>query len=213
MRSLLAQASSIEKAVEKAWSSAGMPTEFSIKILDFGEKGFFGITKKPTIVSIFYEPKNQTSLSKSQQERPARPKRTTSRQPQQRQQQQRTTNATKPRQQQTRQPQPRQQERPVTKKSMQPRPERHFWPDPLIHDITKWLTELTKTLKITTPFKAQVNNKALVITFDGYVLNNQDEERFLFSGLSYLLIQFLKKEHKKKFQGYQLVITSKRFQK
>ena len=46
MRSLLVQASSVEKAVEKAWSSAGMPTEFTIKILEFGEKSFFGFEKR-----------------------------------------------------------------------------------------------------------------------------------------------------------------------
>ena len=63
MRSLLVQASSVEKAVEKAWADAGMPTNFTIKILDFGEKGFLGMVKKNAIISILYEPKNQTSTS------------------------------------------------------------------------------------------------------------------------------------------------------
>jgi predicted RNA-binding protein Jag len=193
MRSLLVQASSVEKAFEKAWVDAGMPTEFTIKVLDFGQKGFLGITKKPAIVSIIYQPRKQTAVSSKRQEhikitqkrRPEQPKRII---PKER---------------------PREiRKEPFVKKQFT---ERHFWSDMLVHDITNWLTDILKKINLQPGFKANVNLKALTITFDRDVLKTKEEERLLFSSLSYLLIQFLKKKHKKKYQGYQLIITSRRF--
>jgi len=193
MRSLLVQASSVEKAVEKAWADAGMPTEFTIKILEFGEKGFFGITKKAAIVSILYPPQKQTALAKKQGKpvRQARP---------------------------TRRPGQR-IDRPAPIRSMAPQEntappvQKIFWTEPMLADITTWLKELTKNMQIDTPFTMQSNRKMAKVIFDGYVLETQEEERLLFSGFSYLLMQFLKKTNKKKYQGYQLILTSKRFAK
>lgn len=222
MRSLLVQASSVEKAVDKAWINAGMPTEFSIKILDFGEKGFLGMTKKYSIVSIFYEPQKQTSLSQKQQQRPPRQKQQAPARRErtqrhdtrdQKQQAPRPKPKPKPRQgAQDRQQERTNQTRPQARPQEKPQ-ERIFWPEPLVESVTKWLKELTTKLSITTTFKAKTNRKALTITFDENVLEAQDAERLLFSSFSYLLMQFLKKEHKKKFQGYQLIITSQRFNK
>jgi spoIIIJ-associated protein len=192
MRSLLVQASSVEKAVEKAWTDAGMPTEFNIKILDFGQKGFLGITKKPAIISITFEPKKQTAISRAI-----------------------TTKSVKPKPKPKQSPQKKEQTHPAyIPKSERPKGEhpvvRTFWTDSLIYDITSWLTEMTKTMKLTYSFKVQTQKKILTITFDKEVLATTEDERLLFSGLSYLLIQFLKKKHKKKYQGYKIMLTSKR---
>jgi predicted RNA-binding protein Jag len=196
MRSLLVQASSVEKAVEKAWADAGMPTEFKIKVLDFGQKGFLGMTKKPAIVSIMYEPQKQ--IIPRQAKKPGRaPKK-----------------QLKPRiKKEARQK--KVEPKRVPSKKMEPKKitptEKQFWTDSLIYDVTTWLTEITKTLKISVPFKVKTNKKSLTLTFDRDVLPTREDERLLFSGLSYLLIQFLKKKYKKKYQGYRIVITSKRF--
>jgi len=206
MRSLLVQASSTEKAITKAWADAGMPTEFTIKILDFGQKGFFGITRKPSIVSILYAPQKQTSLSKKQPTRgsvsPADSRRRTdSRRPT------RTEKPRIPRQQ----PHPSREKGPERQQTTKPREqkERLFWSDTLIYDITSWLTEILKGMEVESTFKVKEYKKALNITFDKRVLATSDDERLLFSGLSYLLIQFLKKKHKKKYQGYKLILSSK----
>lgn len=210
MRSLLVQASSVEKAVEKAWVSAGMPTEFTIKILDFGEKGFLGITKKQAIVSIIYEPQKQTAVSTVKKQRTQEvTKRTPRRQYPKRQgrreQDKRTPRAkAKPKQTDRQQQQQQQQKE---------RPERRFWSDSMTDELSSWITDISKIIGIQTPIKAQANKKALTVTFDGYALANKDEEKLLFSSLSYLLIQCMKKKHKKKYQGYQLIVTSKRFDK
>jgi len=175
MRSLLIQASSVEKAVEKAWTSAGMPTEFTIKVLDFGEKGFLGITKKAAIVSIIYEPKKQTAVS---QQKPQKPQRVQKKYP---------------------------------KKDI--KQERRFWSKQMIDDITSWIKDVSHIMGITKSINVQVHKKILTLTFNDFVMSSQDEERLLFSGISYLAMQFLKKKHKKKYLGYQLIFASKRFTK
>ena len=191
MRSLLIQASSVEKAVDKAWSDAGQPTEFSIKILDFGEKGFLGITKRAAIVSILYEPQKQTAKYKGTSKRTPQPHSHAKKKPYPK-------------------PKPRIQEtKPLPAK---PRQERVYWTDTLVDNVTGWFKELTEQTRITSPFQAKVNRKALIITFDQNVLDRPEDERMLFSSFSYLLMQFMKKKDKKKYQGYQLIITSKRFE-
>jgi len=55
MKSLVEEASSIAKAIEKAWERAGKPQAFSVKIYETGEKNFLGFTKKSAKVGIFFE--------------------------------------------------------------------------------------------------------------------------------------------------------------
>lgn len=55
MKSLVEEASSIAKAIEKAWERAGKPSSFSVKIYETGEKNFLGFTKKSAKVGIFFE--------------------------------------------------------------------------------------------------------------------------------------------------------------
>lgn len=55
MKSLVEEASSITKAIEKAWTRAGKPQTFSVKIFENPEVGFLGFTKKSAKVGIFFE--------------------------------------------------------------------------------------------------------------------------------------------------------------
>jgi predicted RNA-binding protein Jag len=55
MKSLVEEASSITKAIEKAWARAGKPESFSVKIFESPEVGFLGFTKKSAKVGIFFE--------------------------------------------------------------------------------------------------------------------------------------------------------------
>ncbi len=54
MKSIIEQASSIMKAIEKAWNQAENPKEFSIKIFEKEEKNFFGMTTKSAKIGIFF---------------------------------------------------------------------------------------------------------------------------------------------------------------
>ncbi len=77
MKSLLQEGSSIIRAVEAAWVKAGMPVEFSIKVLKNEEQRFLGIAwKNSVVVSISYDfaqydkrPSHQRSDSKQDQKK------------------------------------------------------------------------------------------------------------------------------------------------
>jgi predicted RNA-binding protein Jag len=60
MKSIIEQASSIMKAIEKAWNQAEQPKEFSIKIFEKEERNFFGMSVKPAKVGIFFGDKPAT---------------------------------------------------------------------------------------------------------------------------------------------------------
>ena len=79
MKSLVEEASTIAKAVEKAWERAGKPETFSVKIYEQAETNFLGFVKRSAKVGIFFE----EVLPAKNQDR--RPQGTNSRQPQHRQ--------------------------------------------------------------------------------------------------------------------------------
>ena len=56
MKSLVEEASTIAKAIEKAWIAAGKPQSFSIKIFEHPETNFLGFVKKSAKIGIFFEP-------------------------------------------------------------------------------------------------------------------------------------------------------------
>ncbi|MBM3886375.1 hypothetical protein FJ364_00455 [Candidatus Dependentiae bacterium] len=58
MKSVLHEASSILKAIEKAWEASGKPSEFNVKVLEQGEKKLWVFTSKPAIVSISFDQKH-----------------------------------------------------------------------------------------------------------------------------------------------------------
>ena len=68
MKSLVEEASSIFKAIEKAWTRAGKPQSFSIKIFEEPEKNFLGFTKKDAKVGIFFEEAQPTQQSHHRKE-------------------------------------------------------------------------------------------------------------------------------------------------
>lgn len=57
MKSIMEQASSIIKAIEKAWLRADKPQGFTVKIFEQEQKNFFGITTKPAKIGIFFQEK------------------------------------------------------------------------------------------------------------------------------------------------------------
>lgn len=78
MKSLVEEASSIAKAIEKAWERAGKPQSFSVKVYETPEKNFFGFTKKSAKVGIFFEEEVQKRAhdrnpSKPQHQKPHNP--------------------------------------------------------------------------------------------------------------------------------------------
>ena len=55
MRSVVAEASSIAKAIELAWQKAGQPKEFLTKVFQEPQRNIFGLTKTTAKVGIFFD--------------------------------------------------------------------------------------------------------------------------------------------------------------
>lgn len=72
MKSLIEEASSVSKAIEKAWERAGKPHSFSVKIFEFPEKNFIGMTTKYAKVGVFFEDKkiSETALKSHEKTTP-----------------------------------------------------------------------------------------------------------------------------------------------
>ncbi|MEX0671799.1 MAG: hypothetical protein WD068_00415, partial [Candidatus Babeliales bacterium] len=64
MKSVIEEASTIAKAVEKGWEKAGKPIEFTVKILEQPEYNFLGLSKSLAKVGIFFSAKDIKSEEK-----------------------------------------------------------------------------------------------------------------------------------------------------
>ena len=233
MKSMLHEASSVLKAVQKAWEASGKPEIFSIKVLEQGEKGFLWFSKRPAIVSITYEPKsvnqrgqaprNTPRSTNSQDRRPTTQESTSGlRQTgtQQRTQTSRSYEGLRPTnstQQSTRsttlnKPEVRRTQfsAPLNENVVQH--EQSAWTPELAGDVMVWLKEMVAIIGSSTEFVFKIDGKSLQITFAEPVLDNRESEKNLFMSFAYLLVQALKKKCKKKLRGFHLLITSRSLQ-
>lgn len=65
MKSVIQESSSLGKAIDLAWSKAGCPAEFSVKILQKPERGFLGLNSTAAKIVMFFD---ETKASSSQQQ-------------------------------------------------------------------------------------------------------------------------------------------------
>ena len=70
MKSLVEEASSVSKAIEKAWLRAGKPTSFSVKIYEEAQSGFLGFNSKPAKIGLFFEEQVQAKVHSEGRKRP-----------------------------------------------------------------------------------------------------------------------------------------------
>jgi predicted RNA-binding protein Jag len=196
MKSMLHEAATVAKAVEKAWTDSGRPSEFTIKIHEMGERNFLGFNKRPAIVSIIYDPRSQATPSgeKRAVQPPLRPDRQQSQGMRERPEQRRR--------------QVYEKRSPLVTRPLQ-EPQADVWVPELTTDVEQWFKEIVGLLEIQIPYTTKIDRRAFYLLFDRGVFSSPDEDRQFFAGLSHLLVQFLKKKHKKKLRGYHLVISAK----
>lgn len=81
MKSIMEEASTIFKAIEKAWILAEKPQSFSVKVLEEPEKNFFGMTTKSAKIALLFEESTNTGHHKQKNaQQPAQTKRNPSQQ-------------------------------------------------------------------------------------------------------------------------------------
>jgi predicted RNA-binding protein Jag len=218
MKSMLQEGTSLAKAIEKAWESSGKPSEFIIKILETPQKNFLGFVKRPAVVSLTYDLKKpgvQTiNNTKNYYKDQRNPVRTGPQQPvkqfdkfQQNRKDQKPDLRPDFRQDKNKQQTNLDQLRPLAEK---PQIQDEQWTQEHISSASNYLKELTLLLTDNSVnFSTKADRKLLTFSLEKPLLDSPDEERPLLISFSFLIIQFLKKQYKKKFRGYQLIITSK----
>lgn len=200
---MLHEAPTVVKAITKAWEESGQPSEFTIKILEPGKKGFLWFSKHSAIVSISYDPRKQVKKTvqprKKETSKPQKVHVPQKKRSVQQQSDERGKRSPRDRNQKSRHGQQQKKDF-VTER----------WTDDWISNVNNNLKEIMSIIKIPTKFTTKAEKKTLHINFAQNLLPTAEEERLLFISLSYLLIQFLKKKYKKKLRGFHLVIKSKR---
>lgn len=202
MKSILEEASTIMKAIEKGWIQAGKPREFSVKVLEEPVKNFIGMTTKSAKIGLFFD---ERSIARKDTTRDARPQRKehareyvkpvakTPTRPQH------TTSQAAPAQQEPKKEQ---------KRATEQRP-RNVWSDDLITNAQSWLTECLRRIdKEHIQFTATPKQAQLIITFKNTVIDDEMKQRTFFRSSSYLLMQSLRSQSKKSLRGLTILLTN-----
>ena len=217
MKSMLQEASSVAIAIEKAWNNSGNPEEFTIKILELGDKSFWGNTKRPAIVSITYDPKKQTKKpvqkrgGKEVVQKPYVKVETVKKEEKKKDSSsflKSLFGKSKPAQDK-KDVSHKDERRNFEQKSSHKRISSHGWNEDLANQATVWLKEIFQIMGIKVNVSIKLENRILNVLLDREVLTEKEDEKLFFISISHLLMQFLKKKHKKRFQNFYLIIHSK----
>lgn len=109
--------------------------------------------------------------------------------------------------------QPRQERSPEQQQAQQNREPRQqhqhdeIWTPDLIADVTMWTDELLSAMGIKSLYQVSNDSRSLTIQFLDEELLANEEPRHVAGSLSYLLIQFLKRKHKRKFRGFHIAVV------
>lgn len=206
MKSIMEEASSIIKAIEKGWINAGQPKEFTIKIFEEVQKNFIGMTTRPAKIGIFFSDQPTQPEPAAQQKR-ATPQPAPKKVEAQRPQQQKAPKA--PAKQQAQAPKEAAPERIVEKATeTETRPQTPVWNDDMIASVRQWLGEIFVLINIEPlSFTIEPDHFLLKIHFEKSVYEDKTREKYLFSSLSTLIITMLKRQYKRPLKGYKIVLV------
>jgi len=238
MKSIIEEASSITKAIEKGWTSAGKPTEFTVKVLEQPVYNFLGFNTKPAKISFFFDDRTITATIEKQ----TRPesKKPQQRQPQAKQPQARQSDYAKtPRRDNEQRPERQQpvlrqgsegqsQERTVQPKRQERAPQQQqallrqgsegqakergpqaTWDQSTVAMAQNWVQEfLTTTQKSNIRFTTNVQNHILKIDFNGTITGNSHKELSLFKNAAHLLMSSLRNATNSELKQLKVVFST-----
>lgn len=203
MKSIVEEASSIVKAIEKAWERAERPQEFTIKIFEDVQRGFLGMTKKQAKVGIFFEESvphadHSRDMIREKMIHMSEPEkdRVREREP-------------KPRVTQHPVSEKRKKPAPIKSNGMAPKERRSPWSDDMKHAVEAWLSNLIEKSELPSiHFISKSIGNRLHITFEKPLFDMQEKNIALFRSLSYLLLGMLRSKFKKEFRFLKIVLTA-----
>ncbi|MDP3889413.1 MAG: hypothetical protein Q8Q25_02645 [bacterium] len=193
MNSIMEEASSVIKAIEKGWIRAGKPHHFSIKILEEPEKNFLGLTTKSAKVALLFEDK-PTVVS----HHPAYPPKKPFKYPSRPEQPEIKPTTPPPLKKEAQQKEIQQPERPV-----------NLWSEEMVEASKTWIKQTLVHMGLShINFKTIVVGRNLKIEFHTTVLENNRQEKFLFSSLAHLLLETLRNKYKRHLRNIGVILTT-----
>lgn len=234
MKSIMEQASSIMKAIEKAWNSAENPKEFTVKIFEKEEKNFFGMATKPAKVGIFFSEKHTTHdkyhSNHDRQQQKCRPEHKesaqkttlTSRQKAAPVRQQKQTTQSKeqltalqvPHHESTKKPLAAEKQKtpphtkPTTHQTGQPTQKiSAAWSDAMVGITQEWINRTLSLMNVSNPgFTTEIANRNLKIMFIKPLVENPVVEKQLFRSFAHLIIASLRNQYKQEIKDLKVVL-------
>ena len=235
MKSIMEQASSIIKAIEKAWISAESPKEFTVKIFEKEEKNFFGMTTKPAKIGIFFSDKtysqdkphhksrteNQPEVKEchdfakassdrtaDKQLRPATNKQGEQCAPKQQNKPAAHTPA-KPSSPVKPESAPKKNDAPraATEQPEQPRRMPAAWNETMINTTTAWIKNTLSLMGMhAVDFSTDIAGKNLKLTFTKPLIENPIVEKQLFRSIAHLIMASLRNQYKQDIKDLKVVL-------
>ena len=212
MKSLVEEASSITKAIEKGWTNAGHPKEFTIKIYEEPQKNFIGMTVRPAKIGIFFTESAFPKVAEAPQGKRGRagqeqgPK-TPSAQADTRPLRARAPLAKEPVQKKEQKVVTREQTLSETGAPEQPQRQGPIWTDEMIATVKDWITEMLPLMDFDhIPFTVNAQHFHLKIQFQNSLYDDKNRQKYLFASLSNVLLTMLKRHYKRPLKGYKIVL-------
>lgn len=194
MKSIMQEASSLSKAIDQAWTRAGKPAEFTVKILEEPEHNMFGLTTKPAKIAFFFD-ERATALT--------------------------TTKPTEHKPRPQRQPQIRPQKAPEAPKKPEPKPapakepeqrqaapKRQKWSDDMIQTAQDWLKGALSALQKDISFTVSSSGNSITFRLNGSPTGDQNKDRLLFAGFAHLIMATLRNKYKKSLRFHKVILIT-----
>jgi hypothetical protein len=80
------------------------------------------------------------------------------------------------------------------------------WDKELVDCSISWLNEMIRILGVKASIRYKADQRILNIYIDKRLLEESEDEKLFFISLSHLLMQFLRRKYKKRFNNYYLII-------
>lgn len=187
MKSIMQEASSVIKAVEKAWEAAGNPKEFSVKVYEEAQRNFLGMTTKNAKIAIFFDG------VVVEQEKPKPVQR--SAEPQKKREQQRR-----------KEKEPEQKPVETSAKKEQPAQQNVIWSEQMLDFVRDWLKKSLTIMGMSdVSFSMIPEQYQLKISFAKPLVEHEEKERSLFRNFSLFIIQALRHKFHRPMRGFYIV--------
>lgn len=233
MKSIMEEASSIAKAIEKGWQRAGKPQEFTVKVFEEPQKNFIGLTTKPAKIGLFFEPssiKSPENKDKRFDSRAHRPLPQRSFKEEVAHEFQKTNQRQeRPTQKRFNSPQDKHTLNKPQEKSagsfeknldknkqqrndFQSSKETAFsspWNEELTQSAKDWIKQSLQLVGANDQnFNAEIDRYALRITFLKQITQDGEHEKMLFRSWAYLIMQALRQKYKRPLKGLKIILMS-----